>query len=408
MKRALAASALGFTLACAGAEPATPSAIRALPSPAGVLSGEPSLSTGADGSVHLTWIEPAADSQRAVRYARLEGDTWSTPSTIVARNDLFVNWADFPSVISSRNGMLTVHWLQRSAPGKYSYDIRVARSTDGGATWSAGELLNRDGKAAEHGFLSFWPASDSTVEAAWLDGRDMVGDHGGAHGTMQVATTTLHADGSLGVEEFLDNRTCECCQVSAAVASSGPVVVYRDRSEANIRDIAIVRRVNGSWTTPALVHNDGWFLEGCPVNGPAIDASGESVVVAWYTGARDTARVNVAFSTDGGATFTPPIRVDEGTPAGRVDLVRLSDSEVAVSWLERVGDAEARVLVRHVNSSGSLAAPVTVASTKAERASGFPRMVLRGDELIAAWTEPGTESQVRMSAIPLVLIQPEK
>ncbi len=405
MKRVLVAACVAAAVGCAGSEPAPAPTARTLPSPAVGVSGEPFLATDSKGVIHLTWIEATSDSLRAVRYARLDGDTWSTPTTIVERNDLFVNWADFPSVIASANGALTVHWLQRSAPGKYSYDIRVARSADSGRSWSDGVLLNRDGKAAEHGFLAFWPASDSTVEAAWLDGRDMPESHGGTRGSMRVATTLLHADGSLGAEVFLDNRTCECCQVSAAMATAGPVVVYRDRSEANIRDIAIVRRIDGQWTTPAAVHQDGWFLEGCPVNGPAIEADGQSVVVAWYTGARDTARVNVAFSTDGGATFGDPIRVDGGTPAGRVDLVRLSDSEVVVSWLERMTDADAEVRVRHVRNSGEMGTPVTVASTGAARASGFPRMVKRGEELIAAWTESGAAANVRINAVPLAMIR---
>ena len=59
-----------------------------------------------------------------------------------------------------------------------------------------------------------------------------------------------------------------------ACVNTACVPVYRDRTEAEIRDIAIVRLVDGIWSDPALVSADGWEIAGCPVNGPAIDSAG--------------------------------------------------------------------------------------------------------------------------------------
>jgi hypothetical protein len=64
------------------------------------------------------------------------------------------------------------------------------------------------------------------------------------------------------------------------------------------------------------LHADGWKIDYCPVNGPAAGAIGDTVAVAWFTGAQDTSRVRVAFSTDAGATFSAPVRADDGLPAG--------------------------------------------------------------------------------------------
>ena len=43
----------------------------------------------------------------------------------------------------------------------------------------------------------------------------------------------------------LDGRVCDCCQTTAAITNDGPVVVYRDRSDDEVRDMSIVRYVNG-------------------------------------------------------------------------------------------------------------------------------------------------------------------
>ncbi|MDF2775068.1 MAG: hypothetical protein K0S86_4568, partial [Geminicoccaceae bacterium] len=122
MTRRLHLGALLILAACSSTERA-PSAgtFTTLPSPAGLGSGEPNLTTDASGAVHMTWIERTGDSTHAVRYARLEGETWSAPSTVVERRGLFVNWADFPAAIATPSGRLLVHWLQRSGAGRYAY-----------------------------------------------------------------------------------------------------------------------------------------------------------------------------------------------------------------------------------------------------------------------------------------------
>jgi len=389
---------------CSSPERAAPDAARltALPSPAGPRSGEPFLASDATGAVHMTWIEQTGDSTHAVRYARLEGDTWSQPTTVVDHHDLFVNWADYPSVIATPSGRLLVHWLQRSGAGRYAYDVRIAQSTDRGATWSEGSVLHTDRSAGEHGFVATWLAPGDSVGAAWLDGRHMTAGEGGhGKGAMSLQSVSAAPSGALGVEEPVDLRTCDCCQVAATVTPSGPVVAYRDRTEDEIRDIAVVRLVDGKWTSPSIVHADGWHIEACPVNGPALASRGDTVAIAWFTGAQDTARVRVAFSVDGGQRFAAPVRVDGGTPAGRVGIALDQNGDAIVSWLERVPPEDAEVHVRRVSRSGDMGAPATISRTKAARAAGFPRIVRRGDALLAAWTVPGDSARVMVGRMPL-------
>jgi hypothetical protein len=390
---------LVLVMACTAAEP-TPARFLPMPSPSAERAGEPYLAVDASGTLHMTWIERGSDSTSAVRYARLEGEAWSRPSTVVERKDLFVNWADFPAVAVAPSGRLVAHWLQRSGTGTYAYDIRYAQSNDAGASWSAPGILHRDGKSAEHGFLTFWNGTQDTIHAAWLDGRHMEAGEGHGKGAMTVQSTGIATDGSLGAELALDMRNCECCQVNSAVSGRGPVVVYRDRSEDEVRDIAIVRQVDGAWTAPVKVHDDGWQIAACPVNGPAVVARGDTVVVAWFTGARDTARVKVAWSVNAGASFGTPVAIDGGTPAGRVDIELLPDGSAAVSWLERVPPDAAEVRLRRVRLDGSLGEPVTVATTTGARASGFPKFVQRGADLVAAWTVPGDTARIVMGRMP--------
>ena len=390
-----------FLLACVGAEGgdigAPVLALDALSSPAGPGSAEPNLSSGPDGRVYLSWLEPVPDSAYALRFATLNNGTWSETRTIASGRNFFVNWADFPSLAALPDGRLAAHWLQRSGGGKYSYDVRIAQSLDGGETWGVAVVPHRDSTQTEHGFVSLFPVGDS-LGAVWLDGRKYARRGARNADEMQLAYTTIDAGGALGAELLLDDRICDCCQTAAAMTIHGPVVVYRDRSAGEIRDIAIVRLVNGRWTAPRLVVADGWKIPACPVNGPAIAARGELVAVAWYTAAGDTARVRVAFSADAGATFGAPIRVDGGQPAGRVAIALADHRSAFVSWIERRGGEAAEVQVRRVEVGGRMSEPIAITSSTAARASGFPRMT-RGsaDEIVFAWTEPGSPSAVRVA-----------
>jgi hypothetical protein len=241
------------------------------------------------------------------------------------------------------------------------------------------------------------PNDSGGVALAWLDGGGMV-DSGG---TMALRTATFGSDGTMGLEQTIDRRTCECCQVSMARASGGLVAVYRDRSDTEIRDIAVAREREGRWLEPAIVAPDQWLWKACPVNGPAIGAEGATVGVAWYTGA-GAPRVKAAFSSDGGARFGQPVVIDQGNPLGRVQLVML-DGGALVLWLEAKDDF-ALWQVRSLDLAGRLGQPKTIGKTSRARDAGFARTALQGTDLFVSWTEPGAgpdSSRVRVSRMPV-------
>ena len=400
--RTIIASALCLSVAAAlgmdaGAGDATPltAAVDSLPSPAGPGSAEPNLTVGPDGRFYMSWLQPA-DSGHALRFAVHDGKGWSPARTIVARRDFFVNWADFPSLQVLGRNRLAAHWLQRNGTGTYAYGVRLSQSNDGGATWSAPVTPHRDSTQTEHGFVALWREGDA-LGAVWLDGRKFDKAGHSPSNEMMLMSTTLRANGTLGSEARLDERTCDCCQNAAAVTTQGPVVAYRNRTSDEIRDIYVTRRVNGKWTTGVAVHDDNWKIAACPVNGPALAANGNRVALAWFTAPNDSGRVNVAFSADAGRTFGKPVRIDGGTPAGRVDVALLADGSALVTWIERTGGDVAAVRARRVARDGALGPTTTIASSSAARASGFPRMAVSGQNIMFAWTVPGRPSSVRVA-----------
>jgi hypothetical protein len=371
--------------------------------------------SAADESPLLTWIEPrpaVAGGGHRVRAARLTGDGWSTPVTVTGGTDLFANWADFPAAVRAVDGTFFVHWLEKSGDATYAYGPQVARSLDDGASWQRLGPLYDDTTATEHGFASWLPEGDG-ARAFWLDGRAMAEEGPMAIRTAHLASRRAATEGPPPNVE-LDDRICECCSTDAAWTDAGPVVVYRDRSPDEVRDIYRVRRVadaegEPAWSAPAAVAADGWKIPGCPVNGPAVAADGRTVAVAWFTGV-PSPRVRLAFSQDAGASFGEPILIDDGRPLGRVDLVLTDGGATAlVSWMAVGAEDEARAEIRLARLPvvpRTLAEPVPfqlLATTSSARASGFPRLLRHGDALYFAWvdlTDDPATARLRVRSLP--------
>ena len=361
-----------------------------------------------EGSPVLSWLEPVPGAnlpeggkgRYRLRVSRFQASSWTAPATVTEGEGFFANWADFPAVAS--NGRHAVaHWLAVEGADKYAYSIALAGSADAGATWRPLGKLPADDVEAEHGFVSWLaePGPGAGLRAFWLDGRGMPGG-----GPMTLRSARVDPTAGSSNEELLDDRVCDCCQTDAAMTSDGPVVVYRDRSPEEVRDIAIRRLTAAGWSEATRVHADGWHIEGCPVNGPAVAASGRRVAVAWFTGA-PTPRVLLAFSEDSGATFAPPIPLDTDKPLGRVDLVLDPRGNAIVSWLGRdpVDPARSALRLRRLDPSAPAGAAITVSTTTADRASGFPRLLLAdGEQLLIAWVQPGSAG-ARLRAVRMGL-----
>lgn len=399
---------LGF-IACAGREPRTEQRLSVvpIPSPTGPHSAEPFLSSSGKEDLILSWLQRESDSVTVSLKLSVSDSSgsWRPVAEVVKATNLFVNWADFPSVVPLANGRLLAHWLQRSGPGKFSYDVRLAESADGGRTWSPDVSPHGEGIPAEHGFVTLLPRSDSSADVIFLNGQPMPpategAGHGGHGPPMQLAHARWNGSGTpLAPESILDPRICDCCQTAAALTAQGPVILYRDRSETENRDISIQRLVNGAWTAAKPLHADGWTIDACPVNGPAISADGDRVAAVWFTGARDTAKVQLVFSTDAGATFSPPVRIDAGQPSGRVDVELLDGGDALVTWIEQTAKDAAEVRARIVRADGTVEPALALSAVKGGRATGFPRMVRRRHDVVLAWTVPGAVSTIQLASL---------
>jgi hypothetical protein len=377
-------------------------AIQPLASPAPPGSAQPQLTVSNRGTL-LSWIARSGTSA-SLRFAERTSSGWSAPQTVAGGTNWFVNWADVPSVLRLTDGTLAAHWLQKSGPDSYAYDVRISFSKDEGKTWSPGVTPHHDGTKTEHGFASLFQMPGAGLGLIWLDGRAMKGGHDGhGMGEMSLRFGAFGRGLSQTAELPVSPRVCECCPTSTAVTSDGPIAVFRNRTTEEIRDIYVSRLEQGKWSEPSPVHNDGWKMPACPVNGPVVSAQGRTVVVAWFTAKDNQPRSYVAFSGDAGRSFGVPIRLDDASSLGRVDVQLLPDGSAVASHIEYANE-RAEFRVKRIEENGVKSPAITVAAIASTRSSGYPRMALHGDELLFAWIEKEASGGVRTATARLPAI----
>jgi len=358
--------------------------IKDIPFLYGNNNAQPNL-VSSNGSLSLSWISLSNENNATLNFSQFKKGKWIKPKTIANGSDWFVNWADFPAHAINEDLIIT-SYLKKSASGTYTYDVILNLQKLSGEKLKDDFKLNTDGIQAEHGFVSIVPNNKKGFFITWLDGRNTIQKKpDGDHKPMTIRFAEITNKGDIINESELDAAACDCCQTSIAATNKGPIVVYRDRSDQEVRDIYSVRNVNGVWKDPNPVHNDGWIINGCPVNGPKVAVKSKNLAVAWFTASDDNPRVNVSFSKTNGDSFNTPLKVNDHSAIGRVDVAFLNDDEVIVSYME-VDDIKAYLRIKKISVNGEVSEPITISEIDGGRNTGVPQLEIINNEIFIVWT----------------------
>ena len=338
-----------------------------------------------NGTLSLSWISSKNENIASLHFSQFKKGKWIKPQTIANGSDWFVNWADFPAHAINEDLIIT-SYLKKSDSGTYTYDVILNLQKLSGEKIKKDFLLNTDGVKAEHGFVSIIPSNKKGFFITWLDGRNTVEKKlDGHHKPMTIRFAEITNKGDVINESELDAAACDCCQTSIANTNNGPIVVYRDRSEKEVRDIYTIRNINGVWEEPNPLHNDGWIINGCPVNGPKVAVNSTNLAIAWFTVVNDNPLVNVSFSKTNGDSFGMPLKLNDHDAIGRVDVAFLNNEEVIVSYME-VDDIGTYLRIKKVSVNGKVSKPITISKIDGGRNTGVPQLEIINNEIFIVWT----------------------
>ena len=285
---------------------------------------------------------------------------------------------------------VTVLWNTRGA----STGIKLARSTDGGRTFTAPVPLQSDGAAGDRGWPALAVDDRGQAHAVWLDHRGLAARRAAqgetakparhVHGTPATGDSSVMAQGSALYyaasaagpvqEREITTGVCYCCKTALAAGRGGVLVAaWRHVYPGDLRDIAFAISRDGgrSFSAPSRVSEDGWAINGCPDDGPSlvVDAGGVTHIV-WPTVIAGDEPVGALFyaSTRDGQRFTPRVRIPTlGSPKPMHPQMALAaDGTLVVAWDELIdGRRVAAAASAHAHGR-------RIADLRRDRTTGLP------------------------------------
>src|SRR6185369_5916098 len=326
----------------------------------GIDAAEPAAASARDGSFYVAWVNHDA-KQADVMLARFNdaGEVQGPPVRVNRLAGAATAWrGDQPSVAVGTDGAVLVLWTARVDAGeKHGTDVYLSSSTDRGQSFATEVKVNDDKTSGAHGMHSLAVAGDGRIYAAWLDERNVhapqpstkgEGHHMESNRDMYLAYST---DGgrTFSANKKVASDACPCCKTALTVSPDGTLYAgWRQVLPGSFRHIAVAGSTDGgkNFSTPVIVSDDHWVLQGCPVSGTSLSvdrASGNLKVVWFAAGEGDAPGVYFAESSDKGRTFSARQLLSQetvrGTPAIAGTMALWQTSETTETKMRPLGNA---------------------------------------------------------------------
>jgi hypothetical protein len=328
-----------------------------------------------------------------LRMSHNGGDTFMAPVQInSAQSSVTTGGEGGPSLVAKGMNVYAI-WQQRTGDGPVQ--IAFARSANMGGRFEPPIVLadKSTSDTSFSGFPSLAVAPNGDVYAVWLDGRDSTIT---PSGTFSVYLSRSRDRGQSFEKNIrVATHGCPCCRPGLAFGPQGQVIVsFRRVSQESERDISIVTSPDGAtFGEPVRVGNDHWKIQACPESGATIAYSGDVLYVAWFSAA-GTPGVRLAFSTDHGRAFSPPVLASAGVDDANHPFLALGeDGSLALVFQGRAAPRDGtwsplQPFVVKVEQGGRVSAPVAVAAAT-ESASRPHAAIGNGGRIFLTWSNHG-------------------
>ena len=372
-----------------------------------------------DGAIHLSFTrtennvtniymtksyDDGNSFSKPVRINQVVGDAspdaWTSPRILLGNSgEIFVIW----HVIDESN--------KEFAYGMSS--LRLAQSVDGGQSFEPTVYPANDTVTEKAFFNAALSPHDNRIYISYLDSLSNVTDFTISYPS-KVKLLQSSDNGKTFASTTIDPTACDCCRTAITVGPDGEAYMmwrhashdtaetysngsnpfnYDEKLEKGViyevvRDVFVSRSTdNGlaaNFSSPVKVHNDTWYMNGCPSAGPALSFDpNERLHVAWFTGGGEMPGTYYAFSDDKGQSFSEPLPVltDEWIPPADSNLALDGQNNIWITTADKRNENHTTIFVGVVDPTGSL-------TTNSKFAFGESPVVSSGANKVAlGWTE---------------------
>lgn len=334
-----------------------------------------------DGDGRL-WLAKVENQRLLVSRSDDDGKSFSTPVVVTPEaENISADGENRPKIAVARDGTVLLSWTQ-TLPQRYSGNIRFARSTDSGQSFSTPITLNDDDRITSHRFDALAIDGAGRVAVAWLDARDRdaAKEQGGRFSGLSMYTVQSADNGaSFGANHKFHERTCECCRIALTWTQTGPVVFWRNIFGVNTRDFAIAHLDQGGVRRAT---DDDWQIDACPHNGGSIAADGQGRLhLTWSTNGNK--RQGLFYKHIDGDWESQPMAIgNPATQASHAAAVAAGDT-VILTWREFDGSAYSVQMMHSKDGGGSWGEPQRLMNTTG--AADYPVPLINGKQVLVVW-----------------------
>ncbi len=365
----------------------------------------PFLRYSPDGRLYAIWTEedpnPAARIARVVSYEGPStvratllawsadgGKIWSQPKRVNDSVEKVQDGESGPRIAFGADKKVYAVWSITGETGIILQgNVRFAIE-DGKGGFTPARTLNEVKGAAR--FPVVEAAPDGNLLIAWVDRRI---DNPKPR---QLYLMRLDPDGKALTKNYqVGEGMCECCRIGMALGDGGRTVYVASRqvSPEKIRNHALRKSTDGGATfgPPVEISDDGWKMPVCPDSGPTIGLDDRGHVhVTWFTLGRSPEKeggVYYAVSKDGGRSFSSRQLV-QGNPGAllHTTLAVGKNGTVYFAWDNLDSSSKSQIFIRALGPDGRSWSPVQQVS-QARKNATRPALAVSEKDLHVAWTE---------------------
>jgi BNR repeat-like domain len=376
----------GIFLALASSRETWQKLLELLPSEPGVRALAPDVAFGSSKEVALAYQWRRRDPRtKQIRLARSDdgGKTWTQSSTAVESSGKGFT----PKLGWGRGRSLVVVWGDERRADR-AWDIYARRSPDGGGTWEPEQVLSRFPQAT---------GDDAFVRPEMIgDGQDRfwVVWYGLRHGRSSFYLSRSADGGRTWTDPVALSGQSESVFGQRLVRSGERLLlVWQDTRTGQDRIYAVTSGDGGvTWSSPTRVDHVPADSRTAAVSAAVVLGPDAEAFVAWHDGRNGRDDIFVGRSPDGGRTWgTEDVRLDmdePGTAASRFPgIARAEDGRLAVAWEDdRAGHEGIYLRVRAAGQSLAWGPEVVVAPPGPKKAARIPSVLWgRGGALYVSW-----------------------
>jgi BNR repeat-like domain len=266
-------------------------------------SGSPRLGLWVPNTVFaLTVAADDSQSRLQLQFSPDGGDTFGKPIILSAPNaNVRGEGENSPALATDVQADVYAAWFQ-SVAGATQLMVKPIDRSGGKAV----NVLDADRKPdAYAGFPTVATTHAGDVYVAWLDERDKANP---ADSSSVYFSRSSDHGATFSRNIRIAASACGCCRPQIYVGPAGDIyLAWRQVFEGSVRDMVLARSTDGgkTFSQPLRVAVDNWVLHACPDVGPAIGVSHGRLYVAWYSEGQDKPGIRLAISDNGGSSFAP-------------------------------------------------------------------------------------------------------